>query len=329
LFAPINRLKYNNSKLHSVTPPINRIEMQQLKMVKADTIVPLVDVEKGTFSEDESHKAIDDAPFEPYLDLRQIAELHPESRVDLANIENSAGLSLNEAVKRLITNGKNRLTPLPKIPGWSFLLKHFQDTLLMLLYLSAALSLADYFRTDDITNLVLAIVLAVVVDGYAQYLATTCTVIRDQKQQKVQVEQLVPGDLVLINNGDKVPADMVLLLCRGLKTEIFSLTGESEPIACTDRVSSVGTRMFECKNMAFNSSLCFDGTAIGLVVRTGDKTAISTIAKLASDTEQQESTWMQKVVAILAVTMAVLIITQSLCFFWMLLIRAYIMNEGS
>jgi hypothetical protein len=110
LFAPINRLKYNNSKLHSVTPPINRIEMQQLKMIKADTIVPLVDVEKGTFSGDESHKVIDDAPFEPYLELRQIAELHPESRVDLTNIEKSAGLSSSEAAKRLITHGKNSLT---------------------------------------------------------------------------------------------------------------------------------------------------------------------------------------------------------------------------
>jgi sodium/potassium-transporting ATPase subunit alpha len=123
---------------------------------------------------------------------------------------------------------------------------------------------------------------------------------------------LVPGDLVLVNNGDKVPADMVLLLCRGLKTENSSLTGESEPIACTDRVSSVGTRMFECKNMAFNSSLCFDGTAIGLVMRTGDKTAIGTIAKLASDTEQRESTLQKevrnfvKLIAIVAVTMAAL-----------------------
>jgi sodium/potassium-transporting ATPase subunit alpha len=303
----------------------------------AEVPTMMMDLEKGKLPQDEvqSNKTIDDAPlddapFEPYLELRQIAELHPESRVDLANIEKSAGLSSNEAARRLITYGKNSLTPPPKTPEWRLLLKQFQNTFLLLLNASAVLSLVAYFLTKDVTNLYLAIVLAVVVfmTGYAQYheeskaykimdsfsrmLATTCTVIRDQKQQKVQVEQLVPGDLVLVNNGDKVPADMVLLLCRGLKTENSSLTGESEPIACTDRVSSVGTRMFECKNMAFNSSLCFDGTAIGLVMRTGDKTAIGTIAKLASDTEQRESTLQKevrnfvKLIAIVAVTMAAL-----------------------
>ena len=103
---------------------------------------------------------------------------------------------------------------------------------------------------------------------------------------------------------------MVLLLCRGLKAECASLTGESEPITCTSRPSADGTRVSECKNMVFNSSLCFDGMAIGLVLRTGDNTAIGSIAKLASDTKLRESSLQKEVrkfvglVAVIAISMA-------------------------
>ena len=84
------------------------------------------------------------------------------------------------------------------------------------------------------------------------------------------MDQLVPGDIVKVKNGDKVPADLVLLLCQGLKAECSSLTGEWEPISCTDKVSVEGIPYFECKNVAFNGSLCFDGMMIGLVFCTGN-----------------------------------------------------------
>jgi sodium/potassium-transporting ATPase subunit alpha len=111
-----------------------------------------------------------------------------------------------------------------------------------------------------------------IMDSFTKMLAAACTVIRDGKQLQIPVEDVAIGDLVLIKDGDKVPADLVLLLCRGLKVECSSLTGESEPITCSAQLSKKETRMFECKNLAFSSSLCFDGMAIGIVVRTGDKT---------------------------------------------------------
>lgn len=296
---------------------------------------PEVDTEKGTLPNDDELVTIEDAPVEPYMEIEAIADLNPESRINLENIEKSAGLSSSEATNRLITYGKNGLTPPPRTPEWKLLLKQFQNTFLMLLSASGVLSVVAYAIAGDITNLYLGIVLFVVVflTGYGQYheerkafkiidsfslmLAKTCTVLRDGHQQTIEVEELVPGDLVLVKDGDKVPADMVLLLCRGLKTECASLTGESEPISCSDQVSVKGTRLIECKNMIFNSSLCFDGMAIGLVVRTGDKTAIGTIAKLASDTELGESTLQKEIrvfvglIAIVAVTMASIFFTAS------------------
>lgn len=289
-----------------------------------------VDMEKGTSrnGDESSSIATNDAPVEPYLEIEAITMIHPESRINLENIEKSSGLSTPEAAKRLVTYGKNGLTPPPRTPEWKLLLKQFQNTFLMLLIASAVLSVVAYAIAGDATNLYLGLALLSVVfltgfgqyheerkalqivDSFALMLAKTCTVIRDGQQLTVLVEELVPGDLVVVKDGEKVPADAVVLLCRGLKTECASLTGESEPIPCSDQVSAKGTRMTECKNLIFNSSLCFDGMAIGLVVRTGDKTAIGTIAKLASDTELGESTLQKEIrvfvglIAIVAVTMA-------------------------
>ena len=149
-----------------------------------------------------------------------------------------------------------------------------------------------------------------IADSFSKMLATNCTVIRDGKEQEVGVDVLVPGDLVVVKNGEKIPADLVLLLCRSLKVECSALTGESEPIPSSDKVSTKTTSMFDCKNMVFNSSLCFDGMGIGVVVRTGDATAIGTIAKLASDTDHGESTLQREVrmfiqrIAFISISMA-------------------------
>lgn len=268
------------------------------------------------------------APPELFMELSEIIKLHPESNISESNVEASGGLSSKDAGERLTTYGKNILTPPKRTPSWLLLLRQFQNTFLILLNASAALSVVAYAIAGDITNLYLGIVLFVVVfiTGYAQFheeskafsiinsfsqmLATTTTVLRDGIQTEVNVDVLVPGDLVIIKNGNKVPADMVLLLCRGLKAECASLTGESEPITCTSRPSAIGTRVNECKNMVFNSSLCFDGMAIGLVLKTGDNTAIGTIAKLASDTKLRESSLQKEVrkfvelIAMIAVSMA-------------------------
>lgn len=284
------------------------------------------DVENGEMKVSPSRRNIDDL-VEPYLPIEEIATLYVDSHINVQHIEKSGGLSTTDASERLKVHGKNCLTPPPKTPEWKLLLKQFQNTFLTLLNVSGVLSIIAYFLLGDITLVWLGVVLFVVVflTGYAQYheeskagkiidtfknmLAKNCTVLRDGKQHDVDVELLVPGDLVMLKNGAKVPADMVLLLCRGLKTECASLTGESEPVSCSDRASKEGIRPFECKNMAFNSSLCFDGTAIGLVLRTGDKTAIGTIAKLASDTAFRPSPLQKEVsnfvglIAVIAVSM--------------------------
>ena len=230
---------------------------------------------------------------EAYMKLEEIASKNSESKINFSDVEKSYGLTSSKAEELLTIHGKNELTPPPKMPEWKRFLLQFKNLFMVLLNSCGVLSvIAFILQTDkgDKTNLYLAIVLFAVVfmtcylqfheegkaykvmDSFAKMLATSSTVIRDGKQQEIPVANLVVGDLVVIKDGDKVPADMVLLLCRGLKAECSSLTGESEPVHCSDQESPFGTRIFECKNLAFSSSLCFDGMAIGLVVRTGDST---------------------------------------------------------
>jgi sodium/potassium-transporting ATPase subunit alpha len=257
--------------------------------------VPITDIEAGSppADVDNATKQMVLTIDEAYMKLEEISTKNPESKINSSDVEKSYGLTSDKAEELLKLHGKNELTPPPKMPEWKRFLLQFKNLFMVLLNSCGVLSvIAFILQTDkaDKTNLYLAIVLFAVVfmtcylqfheegkaykvmDSFAKMLATSSTVIRDGKQQEVPVANLVLGDLVLIKDGDKVPADMVLLLCRGLKAECSSLTGESEPIHCSDQESSFGTRIFECKNLAFSSSLCFDGMAIGLVVRTGDST---------------------------------------------------------
>ena len=115
-----------------------------------------------------------------------------------------------------------------------------------------------------------------------------CTVIRDGRESRIAACELVPGDLVLLGLGDRVPADVRLIDHRELKVEASSLTGESEAISCS--VEAQHELPAEARNLVFNSSLVMNGEGRGVVVRTGDTTMIGSIAKLASQTATVETT---------------------------------------
>lgn len=99
------------------------------------------------------------------------------------------------------------------------------------------------------------------------------------------------GDVVLLETGDKVPADMRLLYASSLKVENGSLTGESEPIELDAKyMPKHDIKIEECKNLAFNSSLILEGDGIGCVIATGDRTLIGRIASLTTTVTERPST---------------------------------------
>ncbi|MEW5296912.1 MAG: hypothetical protein WDW36_000158 [Sanguina aurantia] len=115
-----------------------------------------------------------------------------------------------------------------------------------------------------------------------------CSVFRDGAEIKVDAVDLVPGDLVRLGIGDKVPADIRIISTSDLKVECSSLTGESDLIpAVVDRENDLPA---EARNIVFMSSLAMSGEAYGVVVRTGDHTFIGAISSLATDTHMERST---------------------------------------
>ena len=119
-----------------------------------------------------------------------------------------------------------------------------------------------------------------IMDSFNKMLPQQAIVVRNGNKMNIPAEQLVVGDIVHVEIGNKIPADVRIISCSSLKVDNSSLTGESEP-------QSRGTECthdnpLETKNVAFFSTFAVEGCAVGLVIRTGDNTAMGRIARLTS-----------------------------------------------
>ncbi|XP_076242819.1 sodium/potassium-transporting ATPase subunit alpha [Calliopsis andreniformis] len=126
-----------------------------------------------------------------------------------------------------------------------------------------------------------------VMESFEKMVPTFATVIRDGVKLRIATEDLVPGDLVHIKFGDKIPADIRIIECRGLRVENSSITGESEPVVRTDYPTD--DNPLESSNVAFFSSFAVDGDGQGIVIATGDRTMIGRLAGLTSQLEKSET----------------------------------------
>jgi len=119
-----------------------------------------------------------------------------------------------------------------------------------------------------------------VMESFKKMVPTFATVIRDGAKLRLGTEELVLGDLVEIRMGDKIPADIRIIECRGLRVENSSITGESEPVARTDYPTDKNP--LESANVAFSTSFAVAGDGRGIVIATGDRTMIGRLAGLTS-----------------------------------------------
>ncbi len=124
-------------------------------------------------------------------------------------------------------------------------------------------------------------------------IAQDCLVVRGGVEARIPSSELVPGDLVKLKLGNRVPADLRLLAQQELKVECSSLTGEPDAIACATTAAHADVR--EARNVVFNSSLVMNGSGLGLVVKTGDKTLIGKVASLASGIAAVDSSMQREV----------------------------------
>lgn len=206
------------------------------------------------------------------------------------------GLSQQESRARLDRYGPNRLQQERGRPWYRRLLDQFNNILMMILLVAA---LASFFLGHAIdAAAIVGVVVIIALIGFIQegkaeqalesirnMLSPQADILRDGKRTTVPAEELVPGDIVLIESGDRVPADLRLIEARRFRTEEAALTGESVPVEKhTDPVGS-DTDLAERHSMAFASTIVVQGNARGLVVETGRHTEIGKISELLRGVE--------------------------------------------
>ncbi|GMT04244.1 hypothetical protein PENTCL1PPCAC_26418 [Pristionchus entomophagus] len=226
-----------------------------------------------------------------------------EELISKLNTDIKNGLTATEASALLAQNGPNSLTPPDKKSMLSLFLKNVFGGFNALLWMAGIMSFAGYIfeyvdQGPDATkdNLFMGVVFIVVVnvtgifsfymdrksiilmDGFNNMIPPMAHVIRDGEEKDVPVSEVVVGDIVSIAGGDKVPADMRVIGSRGLKVDNSSMTGESEPQTRSNQCTSQNP--LETKNIALFSTNVVEGTGKGIVILTGDKTAMGTIAAL-------------------------------------------------
>jgi len=266
-----------------------------------------------------------------------------------SNVEQ--GLTSQEAGERLVKYGFNKLPEKKKTPLFLVFLSQFNDPMIFILLAAALLSVAiSIFNTvkngesfdfaDPIIILGVCVLNAIIgtvqenkaeksLEALKKMSSPTCVVRRDGKLAELKAEELVPGDIVILEEGRTVPADLRLTEAINLKTDESSLTGESLPvekdanIVFSDEVG-VGDRV----NMVYMSTPVVYGRGEGIVVLTGGQTETGKIAKLLSEGED-DTTPLQKQLAKLSKFLGFLTIAIVVLLFGIQLIDLARSNGGA
>ncbi|MDA0733048.1 MAG: HAD-IC family P-type ATPase, partial [Chloroflexi bacterium] len=211
------------------------------------------------------------------------------------------GLSSGEAAQRLQAHGPNTLQAVKSTAWYTVLVRQFTDVLIFILMVAAVISLAVGEVTDAIVIAIILVLNGVL--GFVQewkaeqaiaalqrMLAPQAAVLRDGLEQNVEASGLVPGDVVLLDAGDRVPADLRLVQAPNLKVDESSLTGESLPMTKTVAPVAPEAVLAERTSMVWMGTEVTDGRARGVVVATGMSTEFGRIAEL-TQTIGQDLRW--------------------------------------
>lgn len=206
------------------------------------------------------------------------------------------GLSGDEAAKRLEKFGRNCLPEPARRSAIVRFLLHFHNILIYVLLGSAVITIALGHLVD--TAVILAVVIANAIIGFVQegkaekamaaiqkMLALRASVLRDGVRQGIEGELLVPGDIVLLEAGDKVPADLRIIRAHGLHVQEAILTGESVPVEKDIHPVAEDAAPGDRSCMAHSGTLVTSGQGCGIVVATGAATEIGKISGLLSGVE--------------------------------------------
>ncbi|MFW6201374.1 MAG: HAD-IC family P-type ATPase, partial [Gemmatimonadota bacterium] len=230
-----------------------------------------------------------------------------DEAVESLQTDPERGLSPGAAQERLERYGRNRIRTVEETPWWRILLHQVADPLIYILLAAAAVSLLIQAYTDA------AVILAVVVlngaigftqewrarkaiRALAEMSAPDARVVREGGEREIDAEEVVPGDIVVLGSGDRVPADARLLVAEDLRVDESALTGEAEPVSkreepVEDEHAVPGDRF----SMVFAGANVTRGRARGVVVRTGDASELGRIAEVSQEVAGVEAPIQERV----------------------------------
>ena len=227
----------------------------------------------------------------------------------LAQLGSSAtGLSASEAAARLVRHGPNRLTERRRRGPLARFLLQFHNVLIYALLAAAAVTalLQEWIDAAVIVGVVLinAIVGFIqegkaekALDAIRRMLSLKAAVVRDGRLATVDAQTIVPGDVVVVQSGDRVPADLRLVRVKNLRVDEASLTGESVPVEKHPDPVAPDAALGDRTCMAYSGTFVTYGQATGVAVATGDATELGRISALLAEVEQIETPLLRKISA--------------------------------
>lgn len=226
--------------------------------------------------------------------------LRAEAVLDALAVNRSRGLDSSEIAPRRARFGDNTLQPAPPRSAWSVFVSQWQSFIMILLLGAAAVSLAFGDVTEAVA--VLVVIAVNVVIGFATELRATrsmeglraltevnAKVLRDGAIQLVPANELVVGDIVQVEAGDTVPADLRLVISSNLEVDESTLTGESVPVSKRPEPVSEDSELAERHSMAFRGTAATRGVCTGIVVATGRSTELGRVASLVETVEREDT----------------------------------------
>lgn len=261
-----------------------------------------------------------------------------EEIINYWDTDEKDGLSREEASERLKKYGPNELPEAEIESPFIKFIRHFHDILIYILLVAAVVTGVLGHYIDTIVILLVAVINAVIgymqenkaekaLQGIRNMLSLEAVAVRDGERQNVAASELVPGDIVLLSAGDKVPADLRLVESSNLASEEAALTGESTSSEKNTSALPEDTVLGDQENMVFSGTAVTSGSAKGIVTAVGEQTEIGKINRSISEVEELKTPLMKQTDRFGKTVAAVILGSSFFIFLFGYFIRDYAVGE--
>ena len=232
------------------------------------------------------------------IELEEATSLDSQTILQRLSVEASQGLNPSDVQQRRQKYGENRLRKFKRRSAWQILIAQFKSPIIALLAIAAVLSFAFQEWIEGIAIMIAILLNAVIgfvteikavrsMESLQKLSKTKSKVRRNHQIQEIAAEGLVPGDIVILEGGDLVAADLRLIEASKLQVDESALTGESVPVSKTIEPLEEELALADRRNMAFKGTAITRGSGEGVVIATGMNTELGHISSLTAEAQEE------------------------------------------